>query len=149
MNTTFHWRSYITNLVSSEFLKIIKNHLRSGGVVYYNTTGSNDIIYKAAKRFNHVVRYRSFVAASDSPFKINTEISKSFASTFNKGEEPILNQSKSIERIFKPMPDIREKFLSRNDLVEITDDNMAVEYKKSKTYFFNPKMSWVEMLKRL
>ena len=150
MNTTFHWRSYITNLVSSDFLKIIKNHLKPGGVVYYNTTGSEDIIYTAATIFKHVVRYASFVAASDSPFFVDPAISKLFASTFLNGDEPVLNGTTAIKNILNsPLSDIREQILSRYDLVEITDDNMAVEYKHKLKHYFNPEMSWEEMFKRL
>ncbi len=150
MNTTFHWRSYITNLVSSDFLNIIKNHLNPGGVVYYNTTGSEDIIYTAANIFSHVVRYGNFVAASDRTFSVGPAISRSFASTFMNGDKPVLIGSKAIKNILSnPLPDVREQILSRNDLFEITDDNMAVEYKKKLKYFFNPDMSWGEMYKRL
>ena len=35
------------------------------------------------------------------------------------------------------------------DLIEITDDNMAVEYKHKVKYYFNPEMSWEKMFKRL
>ena len=150
MNTTFHWRSYVTNLVSSDFLKIVKSHLNSGGVVYYNTTGSKDIIFTAATIFKHVVRYASFVAASDSPFSADPAISRLFASTFLNGDEPVLNGTKAIKNILNdPLPDISEQILLRNDLFEITDDNMAVEYRHKLRHFFNPEMSWEKMFKRL
>jgi len=150
MNTTFHWRSYITNLVSSDFLKIIKHHLEPGGVVYYNTTGSEDIVYTAATIFKHAVRFSSFVAASDRPFSVDPIISKSFASTFLNGDKPVLNGTKAIKNILSnPLPDIREQILSRYDLIEITDDNMAVEYKHKVKHYFNPEMSWEKMFKRL
>ena len=38
MNTTFNWRANISNLLSVEFLQILRNHLNPGGVAYYNTT---------------------------------------------------------------------------------------------------------------
>ena len=150
MNTTFHWRSYITNLVSSDFLKIIKLHLEPGGVVYYNTTGSWDIVYTAATIFKHVVKFSSFVAASDRSFNVDPAISKSFASTFLNGDKPVLNGTKAIKSILSnPLPDIREQILSRYDLIEITDDNMAIEYKHKVKHYFNPEMSWEKMFKRL
>ena len=66
------------------------------------------------------------------------------------GDKPVLIGSEAINNILRnPLPDIREQILSRNDLFEITDDNMAVEYKKKLKYFFNPDMSWGEMYKRL
>ena len=35
------------------------------------------------------------------------------------------------------------------DLIEITDDNMAVEYKHKVKHYFKPEMSWEKMFKRL
>ena len=150
MNTTFHWRSYISNLVSSDFLKIIKSHLNPGGVVYYNTTNSEDIIYTAATIFKHVVRYSSFVAASDSPFPVDRANSRLFASTFLNEGEQFLNDSKAIKKILNnPLTDISEQILLRKDLFKVTDDNMAVEYRNKIRYFFNPEMTWEKMIKRL
>lgn len=40
MNTTWHWRNYISNLLSSDFLNIIRYHLTRTGALYYNTTSS-------------------------------------------------------------------------------------------------------------
>lgn len=39
-NTTWYWRSNVTNLLSSEYLALTAAHLREGGVILYNTTGS-------------------------------------------------------------------------------------------------------------
>ena len=150
MNTTFHWRSYISNLVSSEFLSIIKNHLKNDGVVYYNTTGSQDIIYTAANNFKHVTTYSNFVAASDSPIKIDSIFAENFASSFKNNGEDVLNGTIAIKRILNhPFNDVREKFISRKDLYEITDDNMAVEYKKPLKNIYNPELSWFKMLNRI
>ena len=150
MNTTFHWRSYISNLVSSEFLSIIKNHLKNDGVVYYNTTGSQDIIYTAANNFKHVTTYSNFVAASDSPIKIDSIFAENFASSFKNNGEDVLKGTIAIKRILNhPFNDVREKFISRKDLYEITDDNMAVEYKKPLKNIYNPELSWLKMLNRI
>ena len=66
------------------------------------------------------------------------------------GDKPVLIDTKAIKNILgNPLLDVRETILSRNDLFEITDDNMAVEYKKKLKYYFNPEMSWGEMYKRL
>lgn len=69
MNTTFHWRAYSTNLVSNGFLGEVKKHLNQGGVVSYNSTGSNDIVKTAAAVFSHAYRYSNFVIASDTDFR--------------------------------------------------------------------------------
>ena len=39
-NTTWHFRANTTNLLSAEFLGLIKSHLNPGGIFFYNTTDS-------------------------------------------------------------------------------------------------------------
>jgi spermidine synthase len=41
MNTTYYWRNHASNLLSVEFLRIVRHHLNPGGVFFYNTTGSD------------------------------------------------------------------------------------------------------------
>src|SRR4029077_10905198 len=41
-NTSFHWRDHSSQLLSKDYLAIIKAHLQPGGVYYYNTTESED-----------------------------------------------------------------------------------------------------------
>jgi spermidine synthase len=94
MNTTFHWRSNITNLVSQEFLGLAKQHLKPGGVIYYNTTGSPDIIYTAARVFRHVITYGTFVAASDAPFVLTEEQKLANFSAFHDRGTPLFDASR-------------------------------------------------------
>jgi spermidine synthase len=62
MNTTYHWRSQASNVLSREFLGLVKRHLKPGGVFFYNTTSSQAVIYTAAQEFQHIVRYWNFIA---------------------------------------------------------------------------------------
>jgi SAM-dependent methyltransferase len=71
VNGTWHWRSGATHILSREFLEEAKRHLAPGGVVFWNTTGSLDVIYTATGVFKHVTRYLNFVAGSDSPFAVD------------------------------------------------------------------------------
>lgn len=65
MNTTYHWRAYITNLLSQEFLRLLKRHMTPGAVLEYNTTGSPDVVKTAESVFKHVYLYENFVIAAD------------------------------------------------------------------------------------
>ncbi len=69
MNTTLHWRAYITNLLSREYLSLIRAHLEPGGVITYNATGSPDVLRTAEEAFPYAFRYASFVVASDHNFR--------------------------------------------------------------------------------
>jgi spermidine synthase len=43
MNTTFHWRAH-----ASDFLRLMRSHLSPGGMLYYNTTGSGEVLLTGA-----------------------------------------------------------------------------------------------------
>ncbi|MBZ5681650.1 MAG: fused MFS/spermidine synthase [Acidobacteriia bacterium] len=67
MNTTFHWRNHASYLLSVEFLQIVRQHLKPGGVLFYNTTGSDDVIATALAVYPYALRFINCVAVSDSP----------------------------------------------------------------------------------
>ena len=82
--------------------------------------------------------------------KIDSIFAKNFASSFKNNGEDVLNGTIAIKRkLNHPFNDVREKFISRKDLYEITDDNMAVEYKKPLKNIYNPELSWFKMLNRI
>jgi spermidine synthase len=56
-NTTFHFRANATNLLSSEYLALVKQHLAPGGVYFYNTTGSRRAQRTACAAFPHGARF--------------------------------------------------------------------------------------------
>lgn len=67
MNTTFYWRNHASNLLSVEFLQIVRGHLKPGGVLFYNTTGSYDAMATALTVYPNALRFVNCVAVSDSP----------------------------------------------------------------------------------
>jgi spermidine synthase len=67
MNTTFHWREHISNLLSVEFLQIVRRHLNHGGVFFYNSTGSEDVMATGMAVFPYALRFSKCLAVSDSP----------------------------------------------------------------------------------
>ena len=134
-NTTFHWRSNSTNLLSREFLQLMRAHLNPGGVVYYNTTGSSHVDFTAAAVFPHVVRFRSFVAASDSPFSLTKKERIASLLRFTDVDgQPILLSSPEHEKVLHRLAgtdvqDIGNRLRGMTDLRVITDENMVTEYK--------------------
>jgi spermidine synthase len=161
MNTTFHWRSNITNLVSREFLQMSKGHLNPGGVIYYNTTGSEDIIYTAAKVFKYVTTFSTFVAASDSPFDLSLAQKRENFTLFLDGGNAVIDPGvPAAAKVAEEMAsaDISDKapaLLERKDLRMITDDNMLTEFKKISDSdaigylyrWYNPKANWASAWK--
>lgn len=63
MNTTWHWRAYVSLLLSQEFLTLVKGHMTPAAVLAFNTTGSPDSMKTAATVFPHAYLYGSFVVA--------------------------------------------------------------------------------------
>jgi hypothetical protein len=137
MNTTFHWRSNSTNVLSREFLELAKAHLRPGGIVYYNTTGSPDVIRTAAAVFRHVAVFSTFVAAGDSPFDLDRgQRAANLLKFARPGGGPLLDTLDPAgrkawrEMAEADLPDLSAAYRARRDLGVITDDNMLTEFKK-------------------
>ena len=147
MNTTFHWRDHVTNLLSADFLRICESHLNEGGVMYFNTTGAEDAVFTAAKVFKHVTRYENFVAASDSPFSMTRQQKLENLLRFQRSGKPVLNpQVPCLQNILEELvnyelSDIAPAYRERTDLYCISDDNMATEYKIAKKWF-DAKAKW-------
>jgi spermidine synthase len=135
MNTTYYWRSNATNLLSVEFLELTRQRLKPGGVIYYNATGSRDVVYTAAHVFKHVTLFSTFVAASDAPFDLSYEERRANLLQFRRDDgAAVFDQDAQhraeLERLASaPLLELHDAILKRRELWKITDDNMAVEFK--------------------
>lgn len=72
-NTTYHWRSNITNLLSVEYFGELRGHMRPGGIATINTTASPDVYRTAQAAFPHAFKYRHFVYVGDRDFGVDAE----------------------------------------------------------------------------
>jgi spermidine synthase/MFS family permease len=156
MNTTWHWRNQINNLVSREFLQLCKLHLKNNGVMYFNTTFSADIPYTAATVFKKVAVYKNFIAVTDGEFIQNPEIRARNLKKFSLNGQPVFNHSDpasmeafdslvmhSNESISEYERDLQKKY----QLYLITDDNLASEFKTGKR-IYNPEAAWKKLFER-
>jgi spermidine synthase len=146
-NAPGHQRSHTTEIVSAEFLEACKGHLKPGGVLYYNTTGSEDILYAAAKTFKHLVRFGSFIAVSDSPFVMSVETRRENLLSFRDvAERPCVKRQMHWQELMERLAgaDLSDKAeLARKETGRwfITDDNMATEYKGESRWI------WLQLLR--
>ena len=152
MNSSYYWRSQMTNLLSTDFLQKVQTHLNPGGVMYYNTTGLPDIARTAASTFRHVVRVINFVAASDAPFDLTTDERTENLKHFSENGQPIFSGSpeamkRAVELATWPLPDIGPELRRRTDLWVITDDNMANEFRAWQR-FYEPERGWARLFAR-
>ncbi len=73
MNTIIHSHANATNLLSREYLELVKAHLKRGGIFYYNTTDSATAQITAATVLAYLIRVWNFVAVSESPIVLDRE----------------------------------------------------------------------------
>lgn len=147
MNTTYHWRSHATNLLSREFLEICKSHLNPGGVLYWNTTHNEDILRTAAEVFGHVTQWSNFVAASDAPFDMTAEERRANLLRYKRDGKPILEESDAYRAelemlVHGDLPELHDSLKARPELRVITDDNMATEFIRADHRVFNAAKGW-------
>jgi spermidine synthase len=154
MNTTYHWRSHATNLLSKEFLTLCKAPLKPGGIVYWNTTHNEDILRTAAEVFPHVTHWSNFVAASDVPFDMTPEERRANLLRFLRDGKPIYLENertkKELEFLVEgELPEMAEVLKAREDLRVITDDNMVTEFKNDPKRWIDRDRSWGTLFRRL
>ena len=146
MNTTLYWRNHSSNLLSVDFLEIVRTHLRPGGILFYNTTGSDDVVATGLAVYPYAVRLFNMLAVSDSPLTLDRSRWKSVLLRYVIDGEPVLNaddpeQRKKLAEIvdINNGPPGREHVEENGQLRKhlrggliITDDNMGVEWQLSR-----------------
>jgi hypothetical protein len=139
----------MSNLLSVEFLQLIRRHMKPGGVEYYNTTWSGEAILTGATVFPNALRIGNFLAVSDSPIAFDTERLRSVLSTYRIDGRAVFDLTKpedrsALERIVSlpsdpgrddngklvPVMEERMSLLQRlKGMRLITDDNMGTEWR--------------------
>jgi predicted membrane-bound spermidine synthase len=71
MNTSFNWRANMSNLLSAEFLRLMRAHMNPGAIAYYNTTSSGEALLTGSTVFPYALRFQNFLAVSDAPFTLD------------------------------------------------------------------------------
>jgi spermidine synthase len=148
MNTTFNWRANASNLLSVDFLRLIRKHLNPGGVAYYNTTESGRVLLTGATVFPYAMRISTFIAVSDSPIDFDRARLRSTLGAYRIASQRVfdpadprdrarLEEISSIPLVSRADTDEATVFSlqSRADLLAqwkgrrlITDDNMGTEW---------------------
>jgi spermidine synthase len=145
MNTTFHWRNHISNLLSVDFLRIARQHLNPGGVLFYNTTGSEDVMATGLEVYPYALRFLNCLAVSDSPIVFDRVRWKAVLLSYVIDGKHVIdsNDPKQMARLdevvnIKEDATGRQPFSIENDdqlrkrlqgRLIITDDNMGVEWR--------------------
>ena len=143
MNTTWYWRAYASNLLSQDFLNIVKSHMKPKGILFYNTTQSADAYYTASKVFPYVYKYKFMVLNSMQPIaledhnNIHNNLCKlvrysTQKPVFKDQQDCSLASDIILQTPLVPYDRIDFSEFSSHQPEVITDDNMITEYKYGK-----------------
>jgi spermidine synthase len=144
-NASFNYRSHSTNLMSVEFLQLVRRHLKPGGIYYFNTTGSLHVAKTALSVYPYGLRFRNFVAVSDAPIQLNRSRLGELLAQWKIDGRPVLDLGRERDRLrLTALTDEkggdrqsdaeleeRGSLLSRTSFARIiTDDNMVTEWQE-------------------
>ena len=143
MNTTWNYRANVSNLLSTEFMSLMRAHLNRGGIAYYNTTFSGDALATGASSFPYALRIHNFLAVSDSPFTLDKNLWRTALTNYQIDGRPVFdlakpNQRARLEEVLHLADTLDlpgSQLESRTSLLRrlkgarlITDDNMGTEW---------------------
>lgn len=147
MDTIYHHRAHATNLLSVEMMDLARERLKPGGVLYYNSTYSEEAQRTGAVKFPYAYRFGPMMAVSDSPIAIDKDRWKQVLVNYRLDGKPALDLVKpeGVKRLNEilgyvdtlpgfPLDDekmeTRDILLKRTAMLKVvTDDNMVTEWK--------------------
>jgi spermidine synthase len=147
-NTTWHFRASATNLLSVEFLDLVRHHLKPAGVFFYNTTESDRVQRTACLEFAYGARLNNHMVVSDAPIAWDFRRWRHTLETYRIDGQPVFDISRGKDRAkldelaawqksivpggahadrqpIEPCPDILMRTAGQRS---ITDDNMGTEW---------------------
>ncbi|HLY11835.1 MAG TPA: fused MFS/spermidine synthase [Planctomycetota bacterium] len=136
-NATFNWRSNASNLLSREFLELIRSRLKPGGLYYYNTTESLRVVRTGCTVFPHALKVGSFLAVSDSPLELDSDQLREllYRYPWERGVALDRAQPEDVATMERLMRSLNRMIRTRTRILEstpvrplITDDNMGTEW---------------------
>ena len=140
-NTSFHFRANATNLLSLEYLKLVKRHLNPGGIFFYNTTGSQRVQKTACTVFPHGARFTNHMVVSETPIDWNFSRWRNALKSYTVDGKPAFDPNNAVHQshidslmneyrlggtMVSECPDL---ISATTDSALITDDNMGTEWR--------------------
>jgi spermidine synthase len=135
-NTTWYWRGHASNLLSAEYLQIVKAHLKPGGVFYVNTNFSQAALKTACTSFAHGFGIFNVLAVSDDEVTMDRERWRRALVSWRIDGKVVLNLDDSRHRdrlasVLSIEPEPCSVLLgAAASSTIITDDNMAGEWSR-------------------
>ena len=150
MNTTFHWRSCASNVLSVEFLRLVQSVLNPGGIIMFNATGSAEVHRTAAIAFPDAMRFANMMVGSPDPIQVDVGRWEAVMKRYIINGTPVVGDgeadraaiarnTKRLTAVDKPdssaddwdSVETRQHILTRTEgLRVVTDDNMGLEWRR-------------------
>jgi spermidine synthase len=148
-NTTWHFRANVTNLLSVEFLDLVKDHLAAGGAFFYNTTDSARVQRTGCLGFAEGARFTNHMVVSQSPIGWDFARWRRVLEAYRIDGRPLFDSDRAEDgavldrlatmegslaaqealapgRPIEPCPDILARTAGKRP---VTDDNMGSEWR--------------------
>jgi predicted membrane-bound spermidine synthase len=145
-NTTWYFRPNVTSLLSQEYLRLAAGHLRDGGVVMYNTTGSARAQRTGCSLFSGV-RVLNTLVLSSTPMTLDPDRLRRTLASYRINGRTVLDVAVPGERarleeivatLTPPPPGVARETAPMEDcggvlartqgMAPVTDDNMGQEW---------------------
>jgi hypothetical protein len=146
-NTTWYFRPNVTSLLSQEYLGLVAGHLRDGGVLMYNTTGSARAQRTGCLLFPSGVRVLNALVVSPTPMTLDPERLRGTLARYRINGRPVLDLDSpepqarlaeivatltppppGVARAAAPMEDCGGVLEQTQGMAPMTDDNMGQEW---------------------
>jgi spermidine synthase len=98
MNSSYSWRSNASNLLSTEFLRLVRQHLNPGGVHFYNATDSKEVMATGLSVFPFGMRVGSCMVVSDTPLQLDAKRWLDVLSDYRIDGKPVFDLSQEQDR---------------------------------------------------
>jgi spermidine synthase len=147
-NTTWHFRANVSNLLSAEFLELVRNRLSPGGILFYNTTDSDSVLRTGCLAFAEGARFTNHLVVSSSPiawdfarwrrtlesYQIDGRPQLDLTNAEHRAgldrlmamEASLTSSTPDGERSIEPCPEILARTAGKRP---VTDDNMGTEWR--------------------
>jgi spermidine synthase len=140
-NTTWNFRANVTNLLSAEFLDLVRGHLNPRGIAFYNTTDSDRVQRTACLVFPYGARFTNHMVVSDSEIDRNfsrwRQTLESYVIDGQKQFDPqkvddralldsVTSADQGARNMIEGCPEVLARTAGRTP---VTDDNMGTEWR--------------------
>ena len=147
-NTTWYFRANIANLLSADFLDLVKSHLHDGGIFFYNTTDSARVQRTGCLSFADGARFLNHMVVSGTPIRWDFARWRQTLEAYRIDGMPVFDSSRDADRAMldrlqslqasltahaerAPIELCRDILARTEGKLPVTDDNMGSEWRYS------------------